>query len=48
MKNKKTGQEKVELYEAPRIEVTQIIIEQNILQSGSGDGSTDDMPGEIW
>ncbi len=48
MKNEKTGQEKVELYEAPMVEVTEIVIEQNILQSASGSGSPDDMPGEIW
>jgi len=44
----KTGQEKVELYEAPMIDVTEIVIEQNILESPSGDGSPDDLPGEYW
>lgn len=46
MKNEKTGQGKVELYEAPMIEVTRIVIEQNILQSGSG--TSPDMPGDFW
>lgn len=30
------------------IEVTEIEIEQNILQSASGNGSPNDMPGEYW
>jgi hypothetical protein len=37
-KNEKTKQAKVELYEAPTIEVAEIVIEQNILQSASGEG----------
>jgi hypothetical protein len=44
----KTRQEGVELYEAPMIEVIEMVIEQNILQSSSGNGSPDDMPGEVW
>ena len=43
----KTEQKRVDLYEAPMVEVTEIVIEQNILQAASGN-SLDDMPGEYW
>jgi len=35
-------------YCAPYIEVINVIIEQNILASGSGDLGDMDMPGEFW
>lgn len=35
-------------YIAPNIEVVEIKIEQNILTSGSGDGSLPGMPGSNW
>ncbi|WP_294083498.1 hypothetical protein [Proteiniphilum sp. UBA5384] len=43
----KTGQKRIELYKAPMIEVTELVIEQNILQAASNN-SPDDMPGEYW
>lgn len=43
-----TGQQRVGLYEAPMIAVTEIVIGQNILQDASNNNSPDDMPGEYW
>lgn len=48
MKKEKTKQGRMKPYEAPMIEIAEIVIEQNILQSASGNVSPDDMPGEIW
>ena len=44
----KKRKEKAEHYKAPAITVIDIVTEQSILQSGSGDGYTPDIPGEIW
>lgn len=35
-------------YKAPMIEVTDVVVEQSILQSGSVQGSPPDAIGEIW
>ncbi len=45
----KIERESGRFYEAPVIEVTEIIIEQNILQALSGNtDSLKDIPGEYW
>jgi len=41
---KKSNVDEAVIYVAPMIEVYDIVLEQNILQAGSGQ----DMPGEVW
>ncbi|WP_294080126.1 hypothetical protein [Proteiniphilum sp. UBA5384] len=48
MEKQKTGQEMAGFYETPMIEVTEIAVEQNILQAASDNNSPRDMPGEYW
>jgi len=44
----KTDQKSNEVYSAPYFNVMHVIIEQNILQSASGQGTPLDMGGELW